>query len=34
VTVSHFNARDVVRHPMVQHIVEAYERESRDGDDD
>jgi phosphate starvation-inducible PhoH-like protein len=34
VTVSHFNARDVVRHPMVQHIVEAYERESRDGDGD
>jgi phosphate starvation-inducible PhoH-like protein len=26
VTVSHFSPRDVVRHPMVQHIVEAYER--------
>ena len=36
VTVSHFTARDVVRHPMVQHIVEAYERAARaeggDGD--
>lgn len=27
VSVSHFKPRDVVRHPMVQHIVEAYERE-------
>ena len=27
VSVSYFNPRDVVRHPMVQHIVEAYERE-------
>ncbi|MBT8060324.1 MAG: PhoH family protein [Gammaproteobacteria bacterium] len=34
VSVSRFNARDVVRHPMVQHIVEAYERESGRGDDD
>jgi len=34
VTVSHFTARDVVRHPMVQHIVEAYERESREGEGD
>ncbi|MEJ2382871.1 MAG: PhoH family protein [Xanthomonadales bacterium] len=34
VTVSHFSARDVVRHPMVQHIVEAYDRESRENDDD
>ena len=36
VTVSHFTARDVVRHPMVQHIFEAYERAARaeggDGD--
>jgi len=34
VTVSHFSPRDVVRHPMVQHIVEAYEREEHAGDDD
>jgi len=34
VTVSHFSARDVVRHPMVQHIVEAYDRENQDGDGD
>jgi phosphate starvation-inducible PhoH-like protein len=34
VTVSHFSPRDVVRHPMVQHIVEAYEREGREGDGD
>ncbi|MEE4217430.1 MAG: PhoH family protein [Xanthomonadales bacterium] len=32
VSVSYFNPRDVVRHPMVQHIVEAYEREKEDGD--
>ena len=32
VSVSYFSARDVVRHPMVQHIVEAYEREKEDGD--
>ena len=31
VSVSYFSPRDVVRHPMVQHIVEAYEREN-DGD--
>jgi phosphate starvation-inducible PhoH-like protein len=29
-----FTASDVVRHPMVQHIVEAYDREARDSDDD
>jgi phosphate starvation-inducible PhoH-like protein len=29
-----FVASDVVRHPMVQHIVEAYERESSESDDD
>jgi phosphate starvation-inducible PhoH-like protein len=29
-----FAASDVVRHPMVQHIVEAYDRESRESDDD
>ena len=28
-----FTAGDVVRHPMVQHIVEAYEREDREADD-
>jgi phosphate starvation-inducible PhoH-like protein len=34
VSFSYFTARDVVRHPMVQHIVEAYDRESRNADDD
>jgi phosphate starvation-inducible protein PhoH and related proteins len=34
VSFSYFSARDVVRHPMVQSIVEAYERETRDNDDD
>jgi phosphate starvation-inducible PhoH-like protein len=34
VSFSYFVASDVVRHPMVQHIVEAYDREARDGDDD
>jgi phosphate starvation-inducible PhoH-like protein len=34
VSFSYFSARDVVRHPMVQHIVEAYEKESGDSDDD
>lgn len=34
VSVSYFNARDVVRHPMVQHIVEAYDRESQKADGD
>jgi phosphate starvation-inducible PhoH-like protein len=29
-----FAASDVVRHPMVQHIVEAYDRESSESDDD
>jgi phosphate starvation-inducible PhoH-like protein len=29
-----FSASDVVRHPLVQHIVEAYEAEKRDPDDD
>lgn len=32
VSVSYFSPRDVVRHPMVQHIVEAYEREEEGGD--
>ena len=34
VSFSYFAAGDVVRHPMVQHIVEAYEAETRDSDDD
>jgi phosphate starvation-inducible PhoH-like protein len=34
VSFSYFAASDVVRHPMVQHIVEAYDREARNGDDD
>jgi len=33
VSFSYFSARDVVRHPMVQHIVEAYGRESDSSDD-
>ena len=31
VSFSYFAAADVVRHPMVQHVVEAYEAESKDG---
>jgi phosphate starvation-inducible PhoH-like protein len=34
VSFSYFSARDVVRHPMVQHIVEAYDRESGRSNDD
>jgi phosphate starvation-inducible PhoH-like protein len=34
VSVTYFSARDVVRHPMVQHIVEAYDRASKEDDDD
>lgn len=34
VSFTFFSARDVVRHPMVQHIVEAYEKESAKSDDD
>jgi phosphate starvation-inducible PhoH-like protein len=34
VSFTFFSAKDVVRHPMVQHIVEAYEREAGDSDDD
>ncbi|MDH3788996.1 MAG: PhoH family protein [Xanthomonadales bacterium] len=33
VSFSYFKAGDVVRHPMVQHIVEAYERESATSDE-
>ena len=33
VSFTHFNSRDVVRHPMVQRIVQAYDRaESRDNE--
>ena len=34
VSFSYFSARDVVRHPMVQRIVEAYDRESGGSSDD
>lgn len=34
VSFTYFSPRDVVRHPMVQHIVEAYEKESGHSDDD
>ena len=34
VSFSYFSASDVVRHPMVQHIVEAYDKESGRSDDD
>ena len=30
IAVTRFTAKDVVRHPLVQRIVEAYERESGD----
>ena len=30
VNITHFQAEDVVRHPLVQRIVEAYEAEGRD----
>jgi phosphate starvation-inducible PhoH-like protein len=32
IAVTRFTARDVVRHPLVQRIVEAYERESGNGE--
>lgn len=34
VSFTFFSPRDVVRHPMVQHIVEAYEKEAGNSDDD
>jgi phosphate starvation-inducible PhoH-like protein len=34
VSFTYFSARDVVRHPMVQHIVEAYDKASKEEDDD
>lgn len=33
ISVCHFSASDVVRHPIVQHIVEAYAAEKKTGDD-
>lgn len=33
VSFCYFAARDVVRHPMVQHIVEAYEAEKSESDE-
>ena len=32
VSVCHFTARDVVRHPIVQRVVEAYEAEENEQD--
>jgi len=34
ISFSRFTAKDVVRHPLVQHIVEAYEAAKQDSDDD
>lgn len=34
ISFSFFSAKDVVRHPMVQRIVLAYDRASEDGSDD
>lgn len=34
ISFCHFAASDVVRHPIVQHIVEAYEAGKQDSDDD
>jgi phosphate starvation-inducible PhoH-like protein len=31
IAVTRFTAKDVVRHPLVQQIVEAYEEDSRKG---
>jgi phosphate starvation-inducible protein PhoH and related proteins len=33
ISFCHFLASDVVRHPLVQHIVEAYEAANRHSDD-
>ena len=33
VSITHFTARDVVRHPLVQRIVEAYERDDAKRED-
>ena len=33
ISFTHFSSRDVVRHPMVQRIVQAYDKaESRDNE--
>jgi phosphate starvation-inducible PhoH-like protein len=32
ISFTFFNARDVVRHPLVQRVVEAYDRRSDGGD--
>ena len=29
---NHFTSKDVVRHPLVQHIIDAYDRHSREDD--
>ena len=34
ISFCHFAASDVVRHPIVQHIVEAYEQGAQDSDDE
>ncbi len=34
ISFSYFNARDVVRHPMVQRIVQAYDKAGSDGSSD
>ena len=34
ISVTRFSARDVVRHPLVQRIVQAYDRETDGADDD
>ena len=31
ISFTHFSSRDVVRHPLVQRIVEAYEKYEADG---
>lgn len=33
ISVTHFDSRDVVRHPMVQQIIDAYERSEQEPDD-
>jgi phosphate starvation-inducible PhoH-like protein len=34
ISFSYFTARDVVRHPMVQRIVRAYDKADSDGSAD
>jgi phosphate starvation-inducible PhoH-like protein len=33
ISVTRFDSRDVVRHPMVQQIIDAYERSENEPDD-